>query len=89
MFLSMGPVVERRGIILLVISMDLNPIYLYIARLIGSSFVSIPIILLFRQVIDYLRHRKYLKIVITCVVAKEKDELRSSKQLLFFVLLYL
>ena len=59
MFLSMIPIVELRGAIPLGIAMDLNSVYIYIFCLIDSSLVSIPVVLVFRQVIDYLRYRKY------------------------------
>ena len=67
MLISMVPVIELRGAIPLGIAMDLNPIYVYIICLIGSSIVPIPVVLVFRQVIDYLRHRKYFNIVIRWV----------------------
>ena len=54
MLLSMVPVIELRGAIPLGIAMDLNPVYVYISCLIGSSLVSIPVVLIFRQVIDFL-----------------------------------
>ena len=47
MLLSMVPVIELRGAIPLGIAMDLNPLYLYISCLIGSSLVSIPVVLIF------------------------------------------
>ena len=54
MLISMVPVIELRGTIPLGIAMDLNPIYVYLSCLIGSSIVSIPVVLVFRQVVDYL-----------------------------------
>ena len=59
MFLSMIPVIELRGAIPLGIAMDLNPIYVYISCLIGSSIVAVPIVLVFRKLISHLRYRKY------------------------------
>ena len=59
----MVPVIELRGAILLGIDKDLNLIYVYISCLIGSSIVSIFVVLVFRQVIDCLRQRKYFNIV--------------------------
>ena len=77
MFLSMVPVVELRGAIPLGIAMDLNPVYLFIFCLIGSSLVSVPVVLVFRQVIDYLRNRKYFNKVIRWV--DRKIEARAKK----------
>lgn len=47
MLLSMVPVIELRGAIPLGIAMDLNPVDVYISCLIGSSLVSIPVVLIF------------------------------------------
>ena len=43
MLLSMVPVIELRKSISLGIAIDLNQVYVYIACLIGSSIVSIPV----------------------------------------------
>ena len=79
MLISMVPVIELRGAIPLGIAMDLNPIYVYLSCLIGSSIVSIPIILVFRQVIDYLRHRKYFNIAIRWVDSKIESRAKKLK----------
>lgn len=79
MFLSMIPIVELRGSIPLGIAMDLKPMYLYIFCLIGSSLVSIPVVLVFRQVIDYLRYRKYLNQVIRWVDRKIEGRAKKLK----------
>lgn len=79
MFLSMIPVIELRGAIPIGIAMDLNPIYVYISCLIGSSIVSIPIVLVFRQVIDYLRHRKYFNKLIRWVDNKIEGRAKKLK----------
>ena len=79
MLMSMVPVIELRGAIPLGIAMDLNPIYVYISCLIGSSLVSIPIVLVFRQVIDFFRHRKYFNIVIRWVDAKIESRAKKLK----------
>lgn len=79
MFLSMIPIVELRGSIPLGIAMDLKPVYLYIFCLIGSSLVSIPVVLVFRQVIDYLRHRKYFNQVIRWVDRKIEGRAKKLK----------
>lgn len=77
MFLSMVPVIELRGAIPLGIAMNLNPVYVYIYCLIASSLVAIPVVLVFRQVIDYLRHRKYFNQLIRWV--DRKIEIREKK----------
>ena len=79
MLISMVPVIELRGAIPLGIAMDLNPIYVYLSCLIGSSIVSVPVVLVFRQVVDYLRHRKYFNIVIRWVDAKIESRAKKLK----------
>ena len=79
MFLSMVPIVELRGAIPLGIAMDLNPIYVYISCLTGSSIVAVPIVLVFRQVIDYLRHRKYFNQLIRWVDRKIEGRAKKLK----------
>ena len=76
-FLSMMPIIELRGAIPLGIAMDLNPIYIYITSVIGLSIISVPVVLMFRQVIDYLRHRKYFNKLIRWV--DRKIEGRAKK----------
>ena len=79
MLISMVPVIELRGAIPLGIAMDLNPGYVYISCLIGSSLVSIPVVLIFRQVIDFFRHRKYFNIVIRWVDGKIESRAKKLK----------
>ena len=76
-FLSMVPVVELRGAIPIGIALNLNPVYLYIICVIGSSIISVPVVLMFRQVIDYLRYRKYFNKLIRW--ADKKIEGRAKK----------
>ena len=60
MLLSMFPITELRGAIPIGIALDLNPIGVYIASVIGSTLVSIPLILTFRHILEFLNHRKIL-----------------------------
>lgn len=78
-FLSMIPIIELRGAIPLGIAMDLNPIYIYIVCVIGSSIISVPIVLVFRQVIDYLRHRKYFNKLIRWIDKKIEGKAKKLK----------
>ena len=72
-FLSMVPIIELRGAIPIGIAMDLEPIYLYIICVIGSSIISVPVVLMFRQIIDFLRYRKYFNKVIRWIDKKIED----------------
>ena len=76
-FLSMIPIVELRGAIPL--GMGLKPIYVYIVCIIGSSIISVPVVLMFRQVIDYLRYRKYLNKVIRWIDKKIEGRAKKLK----------
>ncbi len=78
-FLSMIPIIELRGAIPIGIAMDLNPIYIYITCVIGSSIISLPVVLLFRQVIDYLRHRKYFNKLIRWIDKKIEGRAKKLK----------
>ena len=79
MFFSMVPVIELRGAIPLGIAMDLHPIYLYLFCLLGSTIVAIPIVLVFRQVIDYLRHRKYFNKIVRWIDNKIDGRAKKLK----------
>ncbi len=79
MFFSMIPVIELRGAIPLGIAMDLHPIYLYLFCLLGSTIVAIPIVLVFRQVIDYLRHRKYFNKIVRWIDNKIDGRAKKLK----------
>ena len=75
----MVPVVELRGTIPLGIAMKLNPVYIYMVCVIGSSIISVPVVLMFRQVIDYLRHRKYFNKVIRWIDKKIEGRAKKLK----------
>ena len=55
MILSMIPITELRGAIPIGIAQDLSPIGVYIASVLGSTMVSIPLILTFRHVLEFLK----------------------------------
>lgn len=79
LFLSMIPIIELRGSIPLGIAMDLNPVYLYITCVIGSSIIAVPVVLVFRQVIDFFRHRKYFNKVIRWIDKKIEGRAKKLK----------
>lgn len=55
MILSMIPITELRGAIPIGIAQDLSPMGVYIASVLGSTMVSIPLILTFRHVLEFLK----------------------------------
>lgn len=64
MILSMVPVTELRGAIPIGIAMGLNPFGVYILSVIGSTLVSIPLVLTFRQIMEFLKRKKlFVKMV--------------------------
>ena len=56
MLLAMLPLTELRGAIPIGIAMDLNPIAVYVASVIGSTIVSIPLIFTFRHILNFFRN---------------------------------
>ena len=78
MLCAMLPVIELRGAIPLGISLKLNPIGAYIFSVIGSTIVAIPIILMFRYVLEYLKSKKYFEKLTNNI---EDKILRRSKKL--------
>lgn len=79
MFLSMVPVIELRGAIPLGIAMNLNPIYVYTSCVIGSTIIGIPVVLLFRKFIGFLRNRKYFNKVIKWIDRKIEGRAKKLK----------
>ena len=61
LFLSMMPVTELRGAIPIGIAMNLDPLGVYAASVIGSSLISIPLILTFRHILSFIRGILFLK----------------------------
>ena len=57
MILSMVPVTELRGAIPIGIALDLNPIGVYIASVLGSTLVGIPLVLAYRHLVKLLTEK--------------------------------
>ena len=79
MFFSMIPIIELRGAIPIGIAKGLNPVYLYIACLIGSTFVAIPIILTFRYIIEFCKKKKLFVKFINFVDSKIHSRAKKLK----------
>lgn len=84
MFFAMIPIIELRGAIPIGVARGLNPAYLYIACLIGSTFVAIPVILTFRYTIEFFRKRKLFIKFINFV--DRKIHLRARKLKAFSII---
>ena len=59
--------------------MYINQVYVYISCLIGLLLVLIPVVLIFRQVIEYFKHRKYFNIAIRWVDRKIESRAKKLK----------
>lgn len=79
MFFSMIPIIELRGAIPIGVANGLNPVYIYIACLIGSTFVAIPIILTFRYIIEFCKKRKLFVKFINSVDSKIHSRAKKLK----------
>ncbi|CEN26686.1 COG2426 family protein [Paraclostridium sordellii] len=79
MFLSMVPIIELRGAIPLGIAMNLNPFYVYCICVIGATLIAIPIVVLFRNIIEYLRHKKYFNKIIRLIDRKIEGRAKKLK----------
>lgn len=79
MFLSMVPIIELRGAIPLGIAMNLNSFYVYCICVIGATLISIPIVVLFRNIIEYLMHKKYFNKIIRLIDRKIEGRAKKLK----------
>ncbi|HSQ34266.1 MAG TPA: small multi-drug export protein, partial [Peptostreptococcaceae bacterium] len=63
MIMSSVPIIELRGAIPVGITWGLNLFYVYICCVIGSTLISIPLIITFRQILHELKkHKKMYKL---------------------------
>lgn len=79
MILSMVPVTELRGAIPLGIALDLNPIGVYIASVLGSTLVAIPLVLAYRHVVKFLRDKKLFITFLNKIDNKIKTSMKKMK----------
>lgn len=79
MIMSMMPIVELRGAIPLGIALGLNPIGVYISSVVGSTLVSIPLILTFRHIINFLRTKKMFEKLVLKIDKKIDSAMKKLK----------
>ena len=79
MVLSMVPITELRGAIPIGIALDLNPIGVYIASVLGSTLVAIPLVLTYRHVVDYLKKKRILLSLLSKVDNKIESSMKKMK----------
>ena len=81
MLLAMLPLTELRGAIPIGIAMDLNPIAVYIASVIGSTIVSIPLILTFRHILNFFRNIDIFLPLVKKVDSKIESRMKRLKSI--------
>lgn len=79
MIMSMIPITELRGAIPIGIALGLNPIGVYIVSVLGSTLVSIPLILTFRHIIHFLRSKQILEGLVAKVDRKIDSGMKKLK----------
>lgn len=79
MILSMVPITELRGAIPIGISQDLDPIGVYISSVLGSTIVSVPLILTFRHILKFLKSITMLKGIVKKIDNKIEAGMRKLK----------
>ena len=79
MILSMIPVTELRGAIPIGIALNLSPIGVYIASVLGSTLVAIPLVLAYRHVVKFLREKKMLINILNKIDNKIEVSMKKMK----------
>ncbi|MBC5995857.1 small multi-drug export protein [Romboutsia hominis] len=80
----MIPVTELRGAIPIGIAMDLNPIGVYIASVVGSTLVSIPLVLTFRHIMQFLKEKGLFLKLLNKIDRKIHSGMKRMKQVSIF-----
>lgn len=75
----MVPITELRGAIPIGISQELDPIGVYISSVLGSTIVSVPIILTFRHILKFLKSITMLKGIVKKIDNKIEAGMRKLK----------
>ena len=79
LILSMIPVTELRGAIPIGIAMNLNPIGVYIASVIGSTLVSVPLVLTYRHVVKFMRDKQIFIGLLNKIDQKIENSMKKMK----------
>ncbi len=80
MILSMIPVTELRGAIPIGIALDLNPIGVYLFSVIGSTLVSIPLVLAYRHIVKFLKDKKLFLFLLNKIDRKIETSMKKMKK---------
>lgn len=79
MMLSMLPVIELRGAIPIGIAMGLDTISVYICSVIGSTMVSIPLILTYREIVKFLKSKNIFTKILDKIDRKIRRGMKKMK----------
>lgn len=79
LILSMVPVTELRGAIPIGIAMNLNPIGVYIASVVGSTLVSVPLVLTYRHIVNFMRDKKIFIGLLNKIDRKIENSMKKMK----------
>ena len=74
-------VTELRGAIPIGIAMNLNPIGVYIASVVGSTIVSIPLIFTFRHILNFFRNIDIFLPLVKKVDSKIESRMKRLKSI--------
>ena len=76
----MIPVTELRGAIPIGIALDLNPIGVYLFSVIGSTLVSIPLVLAYRHIVKFLKDKKLFLFLLNKIDRKIETSMKKMKK---------
>ncbi|MBQ3420450.1 MAG: small multi-drug export protein, partial [Romboutsia sp.] len=74
------PIIELRGAIPVGLAYNLNPIGVFIASVIGSTIVSIPLIFTFRYILELLRKVKGFSKIVNFIDRKVDKGMKKLKK---------
>lgn len=80
MILSMIPITELRGAIPIGIALNLNPIGVYLFSVIGSTLVSIPLVLAYRHIVKFLKDKKLFLFLLNKIDRKIETSMKKMKK---------
>ena len=81
LIISMIPIIELRGAIPIGVSMGLNPLIVYIVSVIGSTIVSLPLVLTFKFILNKLSEMRYFSNFankLNSIIQKKIDKLKYA-----------
>lgn len=84
MFMSMLPIIELKGAIPIGITSGLNPVLVYIVCVIGSTLISIPLIITFRSILKILKQNKLFYKISNKIYRTINNRMKKLKSITIF-----